>query len=318
MPKKKSGQPPFEFTYVEELHSLPEQSLEYEVRLHGGFAVDKRSGRGQVYYGMPGCGIMRISPDLTQQDVIELPSELKPLNFHSTKIGEFDGKVRLFLPADGGMKIAIISLEGEVEFVLPKPEFVEYLSDSSPFHPTDTTLVDGELFVADGYGSNYVSIAELKSGKWTRKFGGKAGSPPEHGRFGTAHGMNLTPAGKELAIADRPHSRLELCGFDGRPLSSYALPAGSRPCGIDFAGIGGRFYAVVGSLDDPEEGRPAPIYILDGETYQVLSTIRAKDELGVELAVHLHNVVWHFHDGNTFLVCQAWNPGYYFVLQQVS
>ena len=65
--------------------------------MHGGFAVDTRTGYGQVYYGMPGLGIMRIDADLQTQVVISLPDDLKPLNFHSTKIGECDGKLRLFL-----------------------------------------------------------------------------------------------------------------------------------------------------------------------------------------------------------------------------
>ena len=74
---------------------------------------------------------------------------------------------------------------------------------------------------------------------------------------------------------------------------------------------------MVGSLKDPEEGRPAPIYLLDGITYEVLSTIRPKDELGGDLAQHLHNVVFHVDKEHLYLVCQAWNPGYYFVLEQV-
>jgi hypothetical protein len=48
-----------------------------------------------------------------------------------------------------------------------------------------------------------------------------------------------------------------------------------------------------------------------------LSTIRPKEELGVEEAQHLHNVVLHIDDGQLYLVCQAWNPGRYFVLQKV-
>jgi hypothetical protein len=40
--------------------------------------------------------------------------------------------------------------------------------------------------------------------------------------------------------------------------------------------------------------------------------------LGLERVDHLHNVVWHEHNGRLFLVCQAWNPGFYFVLEQVS
>jgi hypothetical protein len=105
--------------------------------------------------------------------------------------------------------------------------------------------------------------------------------------------------------------------LDGHFLASYKLPAGARPCGIDFIAHEGRGYAVVGSLRDPVEGRPAPIYILDADTYEVLSTIRPKEELGIELAQHLHNVVWYAHGGHLYLLCQSWNPGYYFVLERI-
>jgi hypothetical protein len=73
----------------------------------------------------------------------------------------------------------------------------------------------------------------------------------------------------------------------------------------------------VGSLDDPQAGRAAPIYILDATTYEVLSTIRPKEDLGIELADHIHNTVWYEYNGGLFLICQAWNPGYYFVLELV-
>ena len=80
--------------------------------------------------------------------------------------------------------------------------------------------------------------------------------------------------------------------------------------------------AAVGHLPvqalDPQEGRAAPIYILDAATYEVVSTIRPKEDLGIELADHIHNTVWYEHDGTRYLICQAWNPGYYFVLELVE
>ena len=97
MPPKKSGQPPFEFSHCQDLHSLPQEALSHEEGLHGGFAVDRRSGHGHIYYGMAGCGLLRVSPDLATQEALELTSDLKSVNFHSTKIGQFDGETRLFL-----------------------------------------------------------------------------------------------------------------------------------------------------------------------------------------------------------------------------
>ena len=88
MAKKTSGREPFRFSLCDDLYTLPERARPHEVDLHGGFA-DDTAASGYVYYGMPGCGIMRISADLTAQEIIELPSDLTPINFHSTKIIEF-------------------------------------------------------------------------------------------------------------------------------------------------------------------------------------------------------------------------------------
>jgi hypothetical protein len=300
------------------LHSLPESALDAEVSLHGGFAVDRRPGCGHIYYGMPDCGLLRVSPDLTTQEIIDLPPTLKSINFHSTKLGEFDGQTHLFLPANNDAMVAILTLEGAVEFMLPKPEFDQYLSEGNDFKPTDTVLEGNRLFVADGYGANYIATADLSIRQWTGIFGGKTENAEEHGKFGTAHGMNRTPTGGHLAIADRPHSRIEIFTFEGHFAETQALPPGSRPCGIDYVKHGTRWYAAVGSLDAPEAGRPAPIYILDAATYHVISTIRPKEELDIQAVDHIHNVVWHEHKGQLFLICQSWNPGHYFVLELVG
>lgn len=304
------------FFHRADLSNLPVAAREHEIHLHGGFAVDQRADRGEIYYGMPGCGIMRIDADLQRQHIIDLPDELRPLNFHSTKIAEFDGKRRLILPANGDEKVVILTLDGALDFVLPRPVFDEYQSADTPYRPTDTVLVDDSLFVADGYGSNYISVANVNTRAWTGIFGGKSATPDENGKFATAHGINVNPVHRHLDIADRPSSRIQAHGMDGRFLASHKLPAGAFLCGLDYVTHHGRALAVIGCLQDPQEGRPAPIYIIDATTYELLSTIRPKEELGIEPAQHLHNVVFHVHGDQLFLICQSWNPGHYFVLQQ--
>ncbi len=318
MTTRRSGQPPFEFIHRPELHVLPGSALDFETALHGGFATDQRAGFGQLYYGMPGCGILRIDPDLTRQELIQLPDRLKPLNFHSTKIGMIGGAWRLFLPANDKAMVAVVGLDGSLDFVLTRPEFEQYQAESVTFAPTDTVLVDQTLFVADGYGANYITSADVTRQQWTGIFGGKTDSAVENGKFATAHGINLHPANHQhLVIADRPSSRIQVHGLGGDFIESHSLPAGSWPCGIDYLKWEGRWLAVIGSLVDPVKDRPAPIYIVDADTYEVLSTIRPKEDLGIDPVQHLHNVVWHTVNNRLYLVCQSWNPGYYFVLEGV-
>ncbi len=315
---KRSGDAPWEFVHRKDYHVLPGSVLDCEVSLHGGFAADTRPDFGHLYYGMPGCGILRIDPDLQRQELIPLPEKLKPMNFHSTKIGHIHGAWRLFLPANNDALVAVVNLDGSLDFVLTRPEFEQYQAEDVPFAPTDTALVDDRLFVADGYGANYISSADVTHRQWTGIFGGKTENPQENGKFATAHGIRVHPVhAHHLTIADRPSSRIQVHGLDGGFLASHPLPPGSWPCGIDYLQWEGRWLAVIGSLVDPVKDRPAPIYILDAHTYQVLSTIRPKEELGIEPVQHLHNVVWHAHHDQLYLVCQSWNPGHYFVLERV-
>jgi len=160
-PDRLSGQAPFAFAHRGDLSTLPAAAQAQEVHLHGGFAVDPRQGMGQIYYGMPGCGILRVDPDLQRQEIIRLPNNLGDLNFHSTKIGKFDGKWRLFLPANDGELVAVVTTEGTVDFILPRPVFEEYQAPEVPYKPTDTLLVGGELLIADGYGANYISGVDV-------------------------------------------------------------------------------------------------------------------------------------------------------------
>lgn len=317
MKEKKSGQDSFVFTLRDDLDRLPIQAKPFEGNLHGGFAVDSRPGYGQIYYNMPGCGMIRIEPDLKYQSIIWLPEELKNLNFHSTKLAEIDGQTRLVVPANDGELVAFLSVEGKIEFMLSRPEFDEYRNTTASYHPTDTVQVGDQLFIADGYGSNYISSYNISRRKWDGIFGGLTDIPTDDGKFGTAHGINLNPVHNHLDIADRPHSRLQAHDTEGRFLESHFFPKGSFLCGIDYKKINQKWVGVVGCLLDPIEGRPAPIYIFDVESYELLSVIRPKEEMGVSLAQHLHNVVFHENNGQVFLVCQSWNPGDFFILQMM-
>lgn len=316
MSPRRSGDSPYRFEYRPDLDHLPGESRENEPRLHGTFGVDSRPGQGELYYGLPGSGIVRISPDLGRQTVIDPGVELRDINFHSTRLATFDGDVRLILAANNDESVFIVNLEGGLEHRIPRPTYEAYADAGAPYKPTDAQLYQDKIFIADGYGSNYILQAE-RDGSWQGIFGGKSEDPNAEARFGTAHGFSPIPDGSALAIADRPHARIALLTPDGKQRAAYPLPARSKPCGVDFIEEEGRHLAVVGSLDDPEDGRPAPIYILDGASYELLSTIRPKEDLGIEEADHIHNVVWHRINGQLSLVCQAWNPGRYFVLSRI-
>lgn len=153
----------------------------------------------------------------------------------------------------------------------------------------------------------------------TDLFGGKTDNPELNGKFGTAHGITLDPFDNHLTIADRFHGRVQIHAHDGRFINSHKLPLGTWPCGIQYVEFKNRWLAVVGCLYDDvsQTNLPAPIHILDALSHEIVSTIRPKDELEIDLAQHLHNVIGILHNGEFYLICQSWNPGHYFVLQKV-
>ena len=313
---EKSGDQPFAFGHREDLSNLPSIAKEHEVDLHGGFAIDS-TGAGTVYYGMPGCGIVSIDPDLQKQHVIRLPEQIESFNFHGTTITELGGEKRLILPANNNESVCVITLDGQIDYILPRPLFNEYSSQEKPYKPTDTVVVGDQLYIADGYGSNHIVSANVATREWNQIFGGKTEDSKEDGKFTTAHGIGFNPIHKKLDITDRPNSRIQVHDIGGIFVASHQLLPGSFLCGIDYIEYQDHWYAAIACLNDPDENRPAPILIIDVETYQLLSIIRPKEELNIELAQHMHNVVFHIYDNQLYLICQAWNPGHYFVLQKI-
>lgn len=119
-----------------------------------------------------------------------------------------------------------------------------------PYKPIDTVVVGNELYIADGYGANYISSIDLTSREWTGIFGGKTDDPAENGKFATAQGINVNPVHHHLDIMDRPHSWIQnhhshhsynhLHGHShghshGHFAGSHKLPAGAFLCGIDYS-----------------------------------------------------------------------------------
>ena len=209
MAKKTSGQEPFRFSLCDDLYTLPERANPQEVDLHGGFADDTDKS-GYIYYGMPGCGIMRITADLSSQEIIELPSDLAPINFHSTKIIEFDGKRRLVLPANGDAMVVVVGLDGNVDFKLSRPEFEEYRDEQIDFKPTDTAFANGTLYVSDGYGNSRVHKYDT-NGKYIKSWG-QSGSL--EGQFSLPHNIAMNGTDK-VTVADRENFRLQTFTTDG-------------------------------------------------------------------------------------------------------
>ena len=321
-----SGQGDLKFRVLYTSSILPAKAQEVLEKAHGGFAVDRRDGQGETYFALPGAGILRISPDLKKVDLLDTDASMRDTNMHNATIW-FDQRGTGFLtfPGNQSNRVYTTSLDGKLLHTLEPPtqkvKFAEekvktYFAEGGPFIPTDVEYLDGSYFIATGYSKlDYVLTARIAAtspfrASWTKKaFGGKGEAP---GMFGTGHGITVPPGKKRIDVADRPNAEIDRFTPAGKYIDTVKTPAGSFPCDIDYEGK----YAVIGALHGPDREKGAPVYILDGD--KIVSTIMPKEELGLEKFQHIHNATMRTVSGKIYLIVQAWNPGDFAILEQVT
>ena len=323
-----TGQGELTFKLIYQTSDLPDAADAGITQAHGGFAVDRRPGRGEAYWALPKVGILKVNSDLNKVEVLNTDMRMKTLTLHNATFWEGKGdRGYLTFPGVNGSRVFTTLLDGsmvntlnapEKGFPFEDPRVFKWFDKPDGFIPTDVEYANGKYYVTTGYsGLDYVLIADVKDKKkdfsvtWTKKaFGGKGRKP---GQFGTGHGITNYPDGKSITVADRPNFELERFTYKGEYLDKVDLPEGSLPCDIDY--LDG--YTIVGCLDGPKgKEYGAPIYILkDGE---VVSTIQIKTDLKRPLFTHIHNAVMVKKDDRYYILAQAWNPGGFVILEQVE
>jgi hypothetical protein len=321
-----SGQGKMKFRLLYSSDLLPQDARKVLPSAHGGFAVDRRPGRGEIYFALPGAGILQISADLKSVRMIETPDAMKKVNLHDTTFWQTpDGTPYLVFPANDAGKVFTTTLDGKLVHTLSaptadddfdQPAVNDYFMGKGNFAPTDVEELDGLYYITTGYSNlDFVLTARILrmnpfEAVWNDlAFGGKGEGP---GQFGTAHGITVPPGKKRLDISDRPHSRIERFTRYGHYRSTLEMPRGSLPCDIDYLD----HYAVVASLDGPDPSKGAPIYILEDD--KLISTIMPKEDLGLQNFKHNHNAVLQRIGNKYYIIVQAWNPGDFAILEQVT
>lgn len=323
---KVSGQGKLRFKVLYTGDRLPKEAVQVLVRAHGGSAVDKREGKGEIYFALAGAGIIQVGGDLKTSRLIDTPLEMKNANMHDATVWyDAEGTPFLSFAANDIGKVFTTTLDGKLIHTLEtptaendfdNPQVNDYFRKGGKFVPTDVDQLDNLFYIATGYSSlDYVLTAKIFTikpfiAKWNDlAFGGKGTGM---GQFGIGHGVTLTPDKKRIAISDRPNSKVERYDRYGRYRDTLQLPKGSLPCDIDYESN----YAVVGCLDGPDKTKGAPIYILEGDN--VISTIMPKEELGLEKFQHVHNAVLSEINGKLYIIAQTWNPGDFAILEQIE
>jgi len=173
---------------------------------HGGAVIDKA---GNIY----------ITTD-TDRGIVVFSPEGKflratgPTRLHGLEVREENGAEYIYAARPSDHEVVKLKLNGERVWAIEFPKEAAIYKDADGFKPCAVTVApDGSIFVADGYGANYVLKFD-KARKFVKAFGGPG---EEEGKFNTCHGIALdTRQGKPLLlVCDRNNNRVEYWDLDG-------------------------------------------------------------------------------------------------------
>ena len=134
---------------------------------------------------------------------------------HGLDLRREGGKEYLYHCDTAHRQVVKTTLDGAVVWEKGLPQEAGVYKDNDPFIPTNVAFSpNGDFYVTDGYGSDWIHQHDLK-GNYIRTFGGKGKEP---GKVLNAHGIWVDPRFREplLAVADRANSRIQYFSLDGK------------------------------------------------------------------------------------------------------
>ena len=214
-------------------------------------------------------------------------------------------------------RITKIDLAGRELFSISHPMSVGAYEPDMTFNPTETAVApNGDIYVVDGYGSQFVLRYDAR-GKFLQRFGGKDGVPVEQ-RLNNAHGIAIdTRAGEPTVLVT---SRADHCfrrfSLDGKYLETIPVP-GAMVCRPVIAGK--ELYAGVCWSKTPEINKlpqnPSGFTVVLGADNRVVSapggTAPVYEDGKLQPLQQAERVFDHGHDvcaldNGDLIVCQ-WN-----------
>ncbi|MFZ1456513.1 MAG: 6-bladed beta-propeller [Saprospiraceae bacterium] len=231
---------------------------------------------------------------------------------HGLTIGGVKGDEFLLVTDTDRHQFFKTTLDGKIIKTWNYPRESEKYQNESEFVPTETAVTsNGEIYVADGYGAQYISHYD-KDGKLKNVFGGR-GLEEKH--LDNAHGIcidtrNSTPT---LIITDRNRCCFKRFSIDGKYLETISLP-GANVCRPVIKGD--YLYAAVLTSGSTGNAQTGFVIILDkdnklisapgGSTPAYDGKMCKESYQTVQLFKHPHDVL--VDDEGSLYVCQ-WNSG---------
>jgi hypothetical protein len=238
---------------------------------------------------------------------------------HGLSIHQEKGTEYLYITDTNRHEVIKTTLDGEELMVLGYPAEIPEYQSASDYCPTETTIADnGDIYVTDGYGMQFV-IQYNSKGEYIRHWGGK-GDGPEH--FDCVHGIaidNRDPSGSTLLITSRNQNVLKRFTIDGQYLGEIPVP-GSFICRPVIQGQ--HIYGAVFRSETNTNFGSGYLLILD-QNDQVVSAPGATEPIYIngilkpqkqatQTFIHPHDVCV---DGHGNLYVPQWNSGHLYPLK---
>jgi DNA-binding beta-propeller fold protein YncE len=173
---------------------------------HGAALIDK-AGNIYVTTDTP-RGIVVFTPDG------KFKRAFGPSHIHGAEIREEGGVEFIYAARPQSHEVVKLKMDGEKVWTLEYPADAGIFKDKNGFNPCAVTVApDGSIFVADGYGSNFVLKFD-KDRKFVKAFGGPG---KEEGKFNTCHGIAFDGRGAKpmVLVCNRNNDRVEHWDLDG-------------------------------------------------------------------------------------------------------
>ena len=143
---------------------------------------------------------------------------------HGLTIFDENGEEFLFITDPDSHKVCKTTLRGKKILELNFPKEISNYTNANLFKPTETAVApNGDIYVADGYGLDYIIQYDYK-GNYIRHFGGRGN---ENNNFECCHGITIDSRGKSdptLLITSRSKNEFKRFSLDGKWIETVSMP----------------------------------------------------------------------------------------------